>query len=226
MIWLLWALCANVAARIAPGTSPLSGLALLGVRGYARGVHRLRVRSREHIPQDRRPGPLIVVANHASGADPVLIQAACPFQITWIMAADMAHPVLAPVWQCAEVITLNRRARSAFPLREALRALSKGKVIGVFPEGHIVRPPGAILPFHPGVALLAQRSGAAVLPMLIERAPMSGSAWTDLFTPSRAVVRALPIRTAVPGEHREELVERWRAALVEASARGGAERGA
>jgi 1-acyl-sn-glycerol-3-phosphate acyltransferase len=48
----------------------------LFMRLYVRLVHRLSVIGREFMPSVRRPGPLIVVANHTAGVDPLLIQAA------------------------------------------------------------------------------------------------------------------------------------------------------
>ncbi len=171
---------------------------MLAVRGYARVFHRLRVKAAERIPATRSPGPLIVVANHASGADPLLIQAACPFEITWIMGADMAHPWLGALWRSAGVITVDRKNASGFPLREALRALRDGRVLGIFPEGRIARPARRLQPFHPGASLLIERSGAPVLPFLITGAPTSANAWTDLLTTSRAVVRPLGEPAAPP----------------------------
>lgn len=194
VFWLVWAPIANRAARIAPRADPLSGLGLLILRAGVRLVHRTRVRGREHIPRSTSPGPLIIIANHASGADPLLIQSACPFEIVWIMASDMAHPVLAPLWSLTGVIRINRQSGTALALRQALIALQCGKVVGVFPEGRITRERCRLLPFHPGIALLARRSGAPVIPVLIERAPRSWSAWTDILTPSRSVIRALPAR--------------------------------
>jgi len=191
LFWLLWAVVANRSAAIAPRPNPLSGLALLAVRAYARALHRLRVENIHHIPRSHSPGPLLIVANHASGADPLLIQAACPFEITWLMAADMAHPLLGTLWKHLNVILIDRRNPSGFPLRDALRALREGRVLAIFPEGRIERPAQRLLPFHPGVSLLIARSGAPVLPILITSAPRASNAWTDVLTPSRSSLRAL-----------------------------------
>ena len=51
--------------------------------------------------------------------------------------------------------------------RQALRALRDGNLLGIFPEGRL-EPTRELLPFHPGAALLAVKTGAAVYPAYID----------------------------------------------------------
>lgn len=160
-------------------------------RGYCRLVHRLRAEGGEHVPPGRRPGPLIVVANHTAGVDPLLVQASCPFEIRWVMAEDMRLPAFDAFWRWAGIIFVDRRANSAPALREAMRHLEDGGVIGIFPEGGIERPPRTILPFMRGIGLLIARTGAPVLPVIIDGTPQVDPAWSSLWKPSRSRVRFL-----------------------------------
>lgn len=179
-----------------------ASLALRLFQLYARLVHRLKVSGREHIPdrpaefpaEGRPAAPLLIVANHTSGVDPVLIQAALPFEVRWIMAQDMRVAVLERFWSFARVIFVDRRTNEATRLREAVRWLKRGGAIGVFPEGNIERPAGAILPFREGVGMLAAASGAAVLLVVVEGTPQVDPAWRSLVRSSRASVRFLPVR--------------------------------
>lgn len=168
------------------------GLMWHTVRAYAAVVHRLRVVGRENIPTGRNPGPLILVANHTAGVDPVLIGAACPFHVRWVMARDMRHPWGEWLWRWDRVIFVSREGDEIAGVREALRALKDGEVIGVFPEGGIERPHGQVRPFLPGVGLLIHRSGAPVLPVVIEGTPDVDPAWHSLRRPSRSVVTFMP----------------------------------
>lgn len=159
---------------------------------YSDSVHRLKVVGREHIPRGTRPGPLIIVANHTAGVDPVLIQSACPFRIRWLMAEDMRSEALQPFWDLGQVILVDRRKGESLGVREALRHLKGGEVIGVFPEGHLERPPQQVLPFLPGVGLLVARSGARVQMVTVEGTPQVDPAWSSLWRTSRSRVRFYP----------------------------------
>lgn len=162
---------------------------------YVRVWHRLRVRGRENCPPAGKAGPMVVVSNHTSGVDPALVQAACPFEIRWIMAEDMRHPWGEWLWVWARVIFVNRlgdQGRAgrgdSTGIRQSLRHLKRGGVLGIFPEGGIERPPRTIMPFMPGVGFLIARSGAAVLPVVVEGTPQIDPAWKSLHRRSHSVV--------------------------------------
>ena len=172
---------------------PLTGLARLGLILYAAALHGMRVHGRENLPKERRPGPLIIVANHTAGVDPLLVQAACPFEIRWLMASDMRLASLDQLWDWGRVIFLDRRAGSGAGMRAAAGALRDGDVIGIFPEGGIARPPRSVLPFRAGVGVLIRRSKARVLPVVVDGAPIVATARASLYTPSAARLRFMPM---------------------------------
>lgn len=192
-VWVLVIAASRVLLTTGPRRGDIdAGLFFWVAVLYARLLHRLRVEGREHIP---RTGPLIVVANHTGGVDPILIQVAVPRrEIRWMMARDMMIPRLRGLWEWMRVIPVVRSGASgdSGAAREALRHLKDGGVLGVFPEGAIERPPGILRPFAPGVGLLAARSGAPVLPVVITGTPAASSAWGSLFRPSRSRIRILP----------------------------------
>ncbi len=195
---LLWAAIANWLLRLSPRRDDIAAaVVLLALRVYAKLVHRLRVEGLEHIPRTREPGPLLVVSNHTAGVDPLLIQSVCPFEIRWIMAQDMRTAWVEPLWRWLRIIFIERDGSSALALREALRELSRGGVVGVFPEGRIERSPGELGVFHAGVGALAARSGAPILPFVIEGTPRVDSAWGSLWRPSRARLRVFPLQRDV-----------------------------
>lgn len=167
---------------------------------YARLVHKLRVEGRENFPVRVPAGPgagqrpLIVVANHTAGVDPVLLQSAIPFEVRWMMGADMALPALRWLWKFGKIILVDRLSGfDATSLRVAMRHLHHGGVIGVFPEGGLERPPEHILPFMAGVGLLIKRGKANVLPIVITGTPAVDPAWASLWTPSSSTIRVLPV---------------------------------
>ncbi|MBX3359090.1 MAG: 1-acyl-sn-glycerol-3-phosphate acyltransferase [Phycisphaeraceae bacterium] len=180
------------------------------IRLHSRLVHRLRVEGLEHVPRAEHgyrvpngpgsTGGLVVVANHTAGVDPLLVQSQCRFFIRWMMARDMILPELAFVWTWVEVIPVgrvggpaNEPSGDALSAREAMRHLESGGVLGLFPEGAIERPRGRLMPFLPGVGLLVKRTGASVLPVIIDGTPPAKTAWGSLLTFSRSRVRFLPV---------------------------------
>ncbi len=186
-------LCACAIARIALGAAvwaPHDVFLQAGGRVYARFFHDLRVSGREHIPASPSPGPLIVVANHTAGVDPILVTASGPFEIRWVMAQDMRLPALAWLWRWQRVIFVSRSGQDRRAVREALAHLEGGGVLGIFPEGGLERPPRQIRRFRRGVGLLIHRSRAPVLPMVIEGTPQVDPAWASLWRRGRARVTA------------------------------------
>lgn len=221
LLWLGVAMAAGRLLQGPRGDDVLGNLAWYVIRGYVRLRHPPRLAGRENIPR-RVPGvglegvgPLIVVANHASGVDPLLIQAILPFEPRWMMAADMRHPMGEWLWRFGRIIFVDRANSDPAGVREALRHLSIGGVLGLFPEGGIERQPRTLRPFQAGVGLLIRRSGARVLPIVIEGAPMTPTAWGALSRRSRPRIRVMePIeygRSMPPGEVAADLQARYEA---------------
>jgi len=183
-----WTLSASTRGDI------LTGVLMRATQFYARLVHRLKVDGRSRIPAKKDAGPLIVVANHTAGVDPVLIQAVCPFEIRWLMAQDMRVSWLDSLWDWTRIIFIDRSHKGgATGIREAANHVKSGGVIGIFPEGRIERPVRTLFPFLPGVGVLIARTRARVLPVIIEDAPQVEPAWASLWTPSRARIRIMPV---------------------------------
>lgn len=131
----------------------------------ARLFHQLYVRNPPRLP---RTGPAIIVCNHTSGLDPLLIQSCCLRLIVWMMAKEYYDiPRLNTVFKTIGAIPVSRNGRDMHAMRLALRALEDGHVLGVFPEGKIEKVRG-LLPFQTGVALLAIKSGVRVIPAYLE----------------------------------------------------------
>lgn len=165
---------------------------------FVRFVHRLRV---EGVPQsrawaDRAPGAgAIVVANHLSGIDPVLLQVVFPHEIRWMMDRSMMLRVLSPFWKFLRIIEVDAEGAhtSIGAIRDSLRHLQSGGVLGIFPEGQIARPQGRIYPFFPGMASLAARSRCKTFLFVIDGVVESRSAFIGIIRPSRARVRLIGV---------------------------------
>ena len=190
--WLVFAFLANRLLENPRGDT-VTGLFYHGARIYCRVVHRLVVEGRENIPTSREPGPLIVVCNHTAGLDPVLLQASVPFPIRFMMATKMRLPIFEVFWEWAGIISITTSGRDLGGVREALRHLRDGGVVGIFPEGAIERPPQVLVPFMAGTGILIGKSGAKVLPIAITGTPYAAKAWGSLWRRSRSRLRVGPV---------------------------------
>lgn len=169
-----------------PWGDVFSGFVWVGGRSLVRFVHPLRTRGGDDLRRQASPGPLIVVANHTAGIDPLLIQSVCHFPIRWMMALDMRTPSLEWLWQWADIIDVDRQGRAGLaPIREALRHLKNGGAVGIFPEGGLERPAETLRPFLAGVGMIIEKSKAPVLPVLVRGTPRVDPAWASLWVPSR-----------------------------------------
>ena len=123
---------------------------------------RWQVKGGEHVP---RQGPLIVVANHLSLADPPLLSASIPRRIVF-MAKEEAFrsPILGPLVRAWRAFPVQRERLDREALREAKHVLGQGLVLGMFPEGRR-SVTTEMQQAYPGTALVAIRNGAPILPV-------------------------------------------------------------
>jgi 1-acyl-sn-glycerol-3-phosphate acyltransferase len=140
---------------------------LFSVRICLRLFNRLEVRGLERIP---REGPLIIVANHTSNADPpALMCSVVRVRPAGIMAKKemFAFPPLGALFRSWKGIPVDRSREGGdlSALRSGMGLLKAGGCLVLFPEG--TRAKGRRLEPKLGVALLAHKTGAPVLPARI-----------------------------------------------------------
>ena len=152
---------------------------------FSRVWHHTVVRKSYPLPE---AGPAILVCNHTSGLDPLLIQSVVPRVIVWMMAKEY-YDIKALTWvfKMIEAIPVDRFARDTASVRAGLRHLKDGRILGVFPEGRIERT-RELLPFQTGVALLAIRTGVPVYPAFLDGTQRNKSMIGGFIWPNRATL--------------------------------------
>ena len=112
-----------------------------------------------------KTGPLIVVSNHLSRADPPIIGAGIPRRIVFMAKEELFRsPLMALIVKGFGAFPVRKREADRDALRQAQEVLEKGLALGVFPEG--TRSKTAVLqPGMLGAAFIALRTGAPVLPV-------------------------------------------------------------
>ena len=192
---------------------------------YSRLLHRLRVVGPTEDPVPPT-GAYIVVSNHRSGVDPLIVSILTRRRIRFLTAREYCEaPVLRWFLSALGCIPVNRTGNDLAATKTALKALRDGEVIGIFPQGGI-RDPQASLEGKSGVALLATRTKAPVIPVFVHGSPNRKTVSAALVTPSRTVVTfGQPIRFETPDDvkpSREEL-EAMKEEILSAISRLGAQ---
>ena len=160
---------ATDSTALRPLKAPRPSLTYLLVSGLLvfpvfRMLFRGRTRGNGNVPMD---GPLVVVANHGSHLDPPLLGHALGRPVAFMAKAELfSIPLLGRLIRACGAYPVKRGASDREAIRTATARLQEGWAIGVFLDG-TRQENGRVNQPMPGAALLAARSGAALLPVAI-----------------------------------------------------------
>ncbi len=143
-------------------------------------------------------GPCVLVANHSSYLDGVVMMAAVPPRFTFLIKGEMSKtPLIGLLLRRLGMSFVSRADTKAAAGAAArlVRAAREGNAIGVFPEGTFKREPG-LRPFRLGAFVAAARGGLPVVPVVITGTrevypaghicPMPGAIGVELMTRIKA----------------------------------------
>lgn len=135
-------------------------------------VGSMSVTGRENVPEE---GPYIIVVNHMSKADPVLLFLALPPMRLRFFAGEKweKHFLFGPIMKMVGVIYINRGEVDRKALRQAIEAIRGGSIFGLAPEGTRSRH-GHLIKAKDGAAYLASRVGAPILPCAVTNTDVVG----------------------------------------------------
>lgn len=138
-------------------------LHLLGV-GLARCFYRVTTIGREHLPAQG----FLLLPNHISWVDAVLLQVACPRPIRYIIDASIyQNRILNPIFRSLRCIPIDSR-HSRDAIREAAQRIAQGEIVCLFPEGQLTRS-GTLLRLRRGYELIARQANAPVVPVWLDQ---------------------------------------------------------
>lgn len=138
------------------------------VGAAVRTVYRLRTKGFEHVPAH---GPAIVVANHVTYTDALILGGLCPRPVRFVVHHRIhRHPLLHWFFRLVRAIPIAPKSEDPVTLARALaeidRALAAGEVIGLFPEGKLTRD-GELGVFRPGIERILAARPVPVVPMAL-----------------------------------------------------------
>jgi 1-acyl-sn-glycerol-3-phosphate acyltransferase len=130
--------------------------------------YRLKAHGLEHIPDK---GPVVVVCNHVSYMDALVVIGCCRRPIRFVMDHQIFRiPLLSFVFRTAGAIPIAPARENPEVLTQAYdrvaRYLEAGEVVGIFPEGRLTED-GEICPFKTGIERIVQRTPVPVVPMAL-----------------------------------------------------------
>ncbi len=158
-------------------------------RIFCHRYHRLR-----HDAVDLpRQGPALLVSNHVSGLDPLIMIAASRRPLRYVIASEQFERYgFNWLYKAIGCIPVDRSARPEKALRAALRALEEGEVIALFPHGRIHLDDHPPRKLKGGVAWLGRRTECPIVPLRIGGIRGHGRVITAVLMRSEATVTAYP----------------------------------
>jgi 1-acyl-sn-glycerol-3-phosphate acyltransferase len=131
-------------------------------------VYRLEKTGLDNVPDE---GPAVLVCNHVSFVDALIVAAACRRPVRFVMDHKIFRvPVLNFVFRTGRAIPIASARDNPELLEKAYdhiaRALDQGDVVCVFPEGRITDT-GEMYPFRPGIKRIIERTPVPVVPLAL-----------------------------------------------------------
>ncbi len=156
-------------------------------------LYRIHLEGRENVPAK---GGALLVANHVSMVDAVLLIASIDRPIRFLMfKGSYDHWLVKPFAKIMKVIPISSQLRPReliHSLRTATQALTDGEVVCIFPEGQMTRI-GQMLPFRRGMERIMKGVDAPIIPVNL------GGVWGSIFSFERGkFLWKLPHRIPYP----------------------------
>jgi len=154
-----------------------------------KAAYRLRSEGLEHIPEE---GAAVLVANHVSFVDAVVIMGAAPRPVRFVMDYRIFRtPLLNYIFHHSGAIPIAPAKEDPDMMEKAFAevstALGNGELVAIFPEGNITRD-GELQPFRPGIARILAANPVPVVPLAIS------GLWGSFFSRVDGVAMKRPFR--------------------------------
>lgn len=179
---------------------------------FCLAMHRVQWRGRSNVPLD---GPVLMASNHTTGLDPFVVQSGMNRMVHWIMLRSYEFKIAAPLWRTIRPISLDLTESNRSQLRQVLERLEQGEIVGVFPEGSLQRDKRELGPLRPGIAMMARRSKAPIMPVWIEGTPRRKNMLWHFLQPSHTTVTFGRPYHPEPNASADEVLDQLKARLLE-----------
>jgi 1-acyl-sn-glycerol-3-phosphate acyltransferase len=132
----------------------------------SQALFRFRAMGRSGVP---KTGPVLLLSNHQSHLDPVLIGLACPRQLRYLARKGLFFFPFGLWIRALGAVPIDQEGSALAGIRRTLDLLKQGNAVLVFTEGSRT-PDGNLHKMMPGFCLLARRSKATIVPIAVDGA--------------------------------------------------------
>lgn len=131
------------------------------VGGVSRVYFRVRRRGMKNMPAE---GPVVLLANHQSHLDPLLIGCFMPRPLGYLARDTLFQGILGPMIRAYDAIPIDRDGSGLAGIRATLKRVKQGDAVLMFPEGTRSQD-GKLQPLKPGFIALVRRGKASIVPL-------------------------------------------------------------
>src|SRR5256885_92963 len=147
-----------------PSTSRTERVLYFFGRLLVRCFYRVNATGLENLPD----GGFLLVPNHISWVDALVLQLACPRPIRYVIDQEYYHKrILHPILRALGCIPISNRHSHA-AVRAAAERIAAGEIVCVFPEGELERR-GTLLRLQRGYEVIARHAQAQVVPVWLDQ---------------------------------------------------------
>jgi 1-acyl-sn-glycerol-3-phosphate acyltransferase len=162
------------------------------------GFNRLFCRVYHRLPPVEMPlpetGGAIVVSNHISGLDPMLMLASSSRPLRFLIAREQYERFgLQWLFRAVGCIPVDRENSPEKAMRQAVKALRDGEVVALFPHGKIHLDSDPPRKIKAGAARLASLTGSPLIPLRISGVAGQGGVMLPVFMRGDARIELLPV---------------------------------
>jgi 1-acyl-sn-glycerol-3-phosphate acyltransferase len=110
-----------------------------------------------------KTGPVLILANHLSDVDPIVVQVAAPRPVHFMAKSELFDmPVIGALIRLYQAFPVKRGEPDRASMRHAIELLKMGEAVSIFPEGQLSED-AELQELKPGIALIVRQAATPVI---------------------------------------------------------------